>query len=112
MINLKYKKTKICLTDKNLELVELIKNKMGFNSRSEAINYILEHFSTNNDIENKVKNLTDKYINLLNKKQKNNSIKKINNNSILVKNVCSDKKVKLEIDKEILVLDYYDTEKD
>ena len=109
MINLKYKKTKICLTDKNLELVELIKNKMGFNSRSEAINYILEHFSTNNDIENKVKNLTDKYINLLNE---NHATKRITDNSILVKDVCNDKEVKLEIDKEILVLDYYDTEKD
>ena len=109
MINLKYKKTKICLTDKNLELVELIKNKMGFNSRSEAINYILEHFSTNNNIENKVKNLTDKYINLLNE---NHETKRITNNSILVKDGCSDKEVKLEIDKEIIVLNYSDTEKD
>lgn len=109
MINLKYKKTKICLTDKNLELVELIKNKMGFHSRNEAINYILEHFSTNNNIENKVKNLTDKYINLLNE---NHATKRINDNSILVKDGCSDKEVKLEIDKEILVLDYSDTEKD
>lgn len=108
-MNLIYKKMSICLTDKNLELVELIKNKMGFNSRSEAINYILEHFSTNNNIENKVKNLTDKYINLLNE---NHVTKRINDNSILVKDGCSDKEVKLEIDKEILVIDYYDTEKD
>ena len=109
MINLKYKKTKICLTDKNLELVELIKNKMGFNSRSEAINYILEHFSTNNNIENKVKDLTDKYTKLLNK---NYSTKRINDNSILLKEKCNDNEVKLEIGKEFLILDCSDTEKD
>ena len=108
-MNLKCKKMSICLTDKNLELVELIKNKMEFNSRSESINYILEHFSTNNNIENKVKDLTDKYTKLLNK---NYPTERINNNSILVKDTYIDKEVKLEIDKEIIVLNYSDTEKD
>lgn len=108
-MNLKYKKMSICLTDKNLELVELIKNRMGFNSRSEAINYILEHFSTNNNIENKVKDLTDKYTKLLNK---NYSTKRINDNSILLKEKCNDNEVKLEIGKEFLILDCSDTEKD
>lgn len=108
---MKYIKTKICLTKENLELIELIKNKMGFNSRSEAINYMLENFSSTNNIKDKVKNLTDKYINLLNEKQKDNSIKKINDNFNLVKDLCNNKEVKLEIDKEILVLDYSDTKR-
>lgn len=105
---LRYNKIKICLTDTNLELVEKIKNEMGFKSKSEAINYIIEKFSSNNNIENKVKDLTDKYIHILNDNKKNNSIKRINKNTFFLKNKSFDKDFKLEIDDNIITLDYFE----